>query len=638
MPTNGEKLPQLYNSNNNRTIPQLRRSSLSNRNSLTTSRDSLTHHSTESASDVGQRSRGRIGHRRIDVNRRPQGSKPSTNNNSVRSYSLSRSMEGNATERNWDSEGGRPKSPQRQPAPRPAKKTGFRRLLQRPSFDGLMPFQRPPKDGSYERSLPVSKARSSRVRDDSRSRDLDENIQGGEKTREDKPRKNARNIATAKSLDSTMQSTKSQGAMHQPSNAKTKVKNNVPTANRRKENPNLQSSSTPVRLLRGRRSQDRSSSYLESDNSPMSSSDAPPPLPLPLSRNSTSIDRGPNSGGVMSSSESPWERAADEDSRDGNDNLIGSLLPEDSEESPCLPGDTPSALPDGSHHFASARDGLEINQSSRPGSTLIDLSPRETLSTTTPRHSLNDLNTDSSPRDPYSTLIGSPRRNSSPVPPPRTSASLGARESLYNHTPSLESHRHPNSVFRQHLRQTSTESQDSLPRQRQRANTEQPRSISSPRFRNLLSRRGSSSSSNSSQENSQSNDNSSGRNEGRRSRSNSFWRNSLFGRLGSAERRSRSRSESAASRQSNSSQEGESSTAQPPPAAATAGTGSNSDADFPGFPFRRRPMSRDRGRGFNRNDSGSRDPTGPRIIRLSLGPSGADIGRLLSARNQDGLG
>ncbi|XP_072019809.1 uncharacterized protein [Amphiura filiformis] len=285
-----------------------------------------------------------------------------------------------------------------------------------------------------------------------------------------------------------------------------------------------------------------------------------------------------------------------------------------------------------SSHFSSARDGLSMNRSSRPGSTLIDLSPRENSSSTTnPRRSLNnDVNGESSPRDPYSTLIGDLRRNSSPVPPPRTSASLGARDSLLNHSTSRESPRQPNSVFRQHLRQTTNESQDSLPTQRQRANSEQPRT-SSPRFRNLLSRRGSSSS-NSSRDNSQNNDNtSSGNNEGRRSRS-SFWRNSIFSRLGSAERRSRSRSESAASSQSNSAQESPSASPQPP----AGGTDNNPDPEVPGFPFRRAPMSRDRGRGFNRNDSTSRDTNGPRIIRLTLGPSGADIGRLLSARNQDG--
>ena len=618
MPTNGDnrdKLPNLYNSSSNYTIPQLRRDSLTNRYPPSQRRFS------EGASVGQQRSQSRIGHRSIDVTRRPLGAKLPTGNNSLRRSNLSRSMEGHVNERNWDSEGGRPKSPQRQPPQRQTKKSGFKRLLQRPSFDGLMPFQRAPRDGSYERTLPATKNRTLDAAQTPRDKDSGRNTHQGNNT----PRRFQTNATLSEETNSTKLT--NSGAKNNKLNAK----NNV-LVNGKRENTTRQSSPTLTRLLRRRRSQDRSNANTESvsQNPTMSSTDE---TPLPLSGQSSSIDsdRGPNADNPGAI---PYESPRLVGNRNQNDNIDRLLVGGSTDEPHSLPNsppELPPRLPHGSNHFASARDGIPL----RSDSTLIDISPREDpSSTTSPRHSINNGADTTSPRDPFSTLLDSSRRHSSPVPPPRTSASLGARDS-----PRSDMQRQPNSVFRQRpfLRPTTESPRSRDPPPRPRANSEQPRTrISSPRFRNLLSRRGSSSSSNSSREDSQNNDNTSGGNERESSSSRSFWRNSLFSRLGSAERRSRSRSESAASSQSNSSQDNPSSTQPQPSTTAT----NNPDTEFPGFPFRSRGM-RDRGQSSNQNDStSSRDlPSGPRIIRLTLGPTGGgDIGRLLAAasRAQDG--
>ena len=614
MPTNGDKLPNLYNSSSNYTIPPLRRDSLTNPYPPHQRR------SSESAS-VGQRSQSRIGHRSIDVTRRPLGAKLPASNNSLRRSNLSRSMEGHVNERNWDSEGGRPKSPQRQPAPRQTKKSGFRRLLQRPSFDGLMPFQRAPRDGSYEKTLPATRNRTLDAAQTHGDKDNGRNMHQGNNT----PRRFQTNATLSQETNSTKLT--NSGAKNGKLNAKSNV-----LVNGKTENTTRQSSPTLTRLLRRRRSQDRSNANTESasQNPTLSSTETP----LPLSRQNPSLDsdQGPNTDnrGAIS-----YESPRLVGNRNQNDNLDGLLVGGNTDEPHSLPNsppELPPRLPHGSNHFASARDGIPL----RSGSTLIDLSPREDpSSTTSPRHSLNNGADTTSPRDPFSTLLDSSRRHSNPVPPPRTSASLGARDS-----PRSDTQRQPNSVFRQQpfLRPTTESPRSRDPPPRPRANSEQPRTrVSSPRFRNLLSRRGSSSSSNSSREDSQNNDNTNGGNEREGSSSRSFWRNSLFSRLGSAERRSRSRSESAASSQSNSSRDNPSSTQPQPSTTAT----DNSDTEIPSFPFRHMRGMRDRGESLNQNEStSSRDlPSGPRIIRLTLGPAGGgDIGRLLAAasRGQDG--
>ncbi|XP_038058256.1 E3 ubiquitin-protein ligase Praja-2-like [Patiria miniata] len=79
--------------------------------------------------------------------------RPSIHNRTGRSFSTG--IEDVDPSRNWNSEGGRPKRERTF-----SEKSNSRRLLQRSSINSsgeLIPFQRAPRDGSYESHLPVSK-------------------------------------------------------------------------------------------------------------------------------------------------------------------------------------------------------------------------------------------------------------------------------------------------------------------------------------------------------------------------------------------------------------------------------------------------------------------------------------------------